>query len=197
MRTSLLLLAVAVVAPLTCASPEPFPPELVAPAAVPTARFVPGDVFEVRVFGEEELSGNYQVQDDGTVNFPLVGRLEVEGLTQADAGKLLEERLGDGFLKDPNVTIVVLERQNLEVSVLGQVNAPGTFVFTEQLTLVQAISQAGGLSALAAARRVKITRRTATGPKTFEVSLQDITSGKADDLVLQPGDIVFIPESVI
>ena len=169
MRAPMIWLALIVGAPATCSAPAPVPAELVAPAEVPTARFVPGDVFEMRVFGEAELSGDYQVQDDGTVNFPLVGRLHVEGLTQAEAGDLLEARLGDGFLKRPNVTIVVLERQNLEVSVLGQVNAPGTFAFTEQLTLVQAISQAGGLSPLAAARRVKITRRTSTGPRTFEV----------------------------
>ena len=62
-----------------------------APAAA--ASFVAGDVFEVRVFGEKELSGSFQVQEDGSIEFPLLGRVEIAGLTQAAAAKELETRL--------------------------------------------------------------------------------------------------------
>ena len=158
-------------------------------------RFVPGDVFEVRVFDEEELSGQFQVQEDGTIEFPLVGRVTLEGLTQGEATVALEERLADGLLKNPSVTVIVLERKSVEISVLGEVAKPGTFPFVERLSLVQAISEAGGLGPVAAPRRVKLIRKGPDGPETYQISLEEITAGKAQDVPLEPGDIVFVPES--
>ncbi len=158
-------------------------------------RFVPGDVFDVRVFDEEELSGQFQVQEDGTIEFPLLGRVKIEGLTQGEAAESLEKRLADGLLKSPSVTVIVLERKSVEISVLGEVAKPGTFPFVERLTLVQAISEAGGLGPVAAPRRVKLIRKGLDGPATYQISLEEITAGKARDIPLEPGDIVFVPES--
>ena len=158
-------------------------------------RFVPGDVFDVRVFDEEQLSGQFQVQEDGTIEFPLLGRLKVEGLTQGEAAASLEERLADGLLKNPSVTVIVIERKSVEISVLGEVAKPGTFPFVERLSLVQAISEAGGLGPVAAPRRVKLIRKGPDGPETYQISLEEITAGKAREIPLEPGDIVFVPES--
>lgn len=162
-----------------------------------TSKLAPGDEFDVEVFDEEELSGTYQVQEDGTIDFPLLGRLAASGKTQADLATELESRLADGFLREPHVRVRILSRSNLEVSVLGQVTQPGTFPFIEKLTLVQAISDAGGMTPLANRRKVKLTRKTAEGPQTFEISLKAITEGSREDLVLQPGDIIFVPEAPI
>lgn len=156
-----------------------------------------GDSFEVRVFGEPDVGGSFQVQEDGTIDFPLIGRLEVLGLTQGEIAAELEQRLADGYLRDPQVTVVLTARENLEVSVLGQVQKPGTFPYVEALTLVQALSDAGGLTEIAHTRRVRLTRKTPEGPKTFEVSIKAITDGREPDILLQPGDILFIPESPI
>lgn len=154
-----------------------------------------GDTFEVRVFGEEDVGGSFQVQEDGSIVFPLLGRLEVVGKTQGQLASMLEQQLADGYLRDPQVTVVLTARENLEVSVLGQVQKPGTFAYVEKLTLVQAISDAGGLTEVAHKRRVKLTRRTEQGQQTFEVSVLAITEGREGDILLQPGDIVFVPES--
>jgi protein involved in polysaccharide export with SLBB domain len=154
-----------------------------------------GDTFEVRVFGEEDVGGSFQVQEDGSIVFPLLGRLEVLGKTQGQLAGMLEQQLADGYLRDPQVTVVLTARENLEVSVLGQVQKPGTFAYVEKLTLVQAVSDAGGLTEIAHKRRVKLTRRTAAGQETFEVSIPAITEGRESDIPLQPGDIVFVPES--
>jgi protein involved in polysaccharide export with SLBB domain len=154
-----------------------------------------GDTFEVRVFGEPDVGGSFQVQEDGSIVFPLLGRLEVVGKTQAQLAALLEQQLADGYLRDPQVTVVLTARENLEVSVLGQVQKPGTFPYVEKLTLVQAVSDAGGLTEIAHKRRVKLTRRTEAGQETFEVSIKAITEGREADIPLQPGDIVFVPES--
>lgn len=158
-----------------------------------TSGLTVGDVFEVRVFGEEELGGQFQVQEDGTIVVPLLGPLQVRGMTQAEVATLLQQRFGDGYLREPHVTVVLTERENLEVSVLGQVNHPGTFAYVENLTLVQAISEAGGLNELAHARRVKLTRKGPAGVGTYDVSIKAITEGRAQDILLQPGDIVFVP----
>lgn len=158
-----------------------------------TSGLTAGDVFEVRVFGEEDIGGTFQVQEDGSIDFPLIGRVDVTNKTQADLAALLEQRLGDGYLRGPHVTVILTSRENLEVSVLGQVTRPGTFPYVEKLTLVQAISEAGGLNELAQVRRVKLTRKGPDGVGTYEVSIKAITDGREPDLLLQPGDIIFVP----
>lgn len=152
-----------------------------------------GDRFEVRVFNEEDIGGAFQVQEDGSIDFPLIGRVSVLGMTQAELAASLERKLGEGYLRDPHVTVIVTSRENLEVSVLGEVTQPGSFPYVEKLTLVQAISNAGGLTELAQVRRVKLTRKGPQGVGTYEISLKAITDGREEDILLQPGDIIFVP----
>jgi len=157
-----------------------------------------GDELDVRVFDEERFDGVYEVQADGTIDFPYLGGIVVKEKTAAEAAQLIETRLADGYLHHPQVTVTIKVRGNREVSVLGQVNDPGSFPFQERLTLVQALSLAGGLNELAAQRRVRITRPTGDGETTtIEVSISAIIDGDADDLSLRPGDIVFVPETRI
>lgn len=187
-------------APLVGCEPAAGTPTELPRAATPNEKlpFAIGDTFEIRVFGEETLSGEQQVLDDGTINFPLLGAIAAEGRTQAELSRDIETKLADGYLRNPHVTIVIKERAMLEeISVLGQVQKPGTFSFVDQMTLVQAISNAGGMTPLAAAARVKLTRRTDAGAQTFEISVKAITQGRQDDLLLAPGDIIFVPESAI
>ncbi len=158
-----------------------------------------GDTIDVRVFDEERFDGVYEVQADGTIDFPYLGGIVVRGKTAAETAQLVETRLADGYLHHPQVTVTIKVRGNREVSVLGQVKDPGSLAYQERLTLVQALSLAGGLTEFAAPRRVRITRRTGEGDatSTFEVSLSEIIKGDAEDLSLRPGDIVFVPETRI
>ena len=190
--SGLLWLVLALLASLACVEPD----HSLIPPAQPvevTSGLTAGDTFEVRVFDEEELGGTFQVQEDGTIVFPLLGEVQVSGMTQAEVAAKLEAALAEGYLRDPHVTVVLTERENLEVSVLGQVQRPGTFPYIEKLTLVQAISEAGGLNELAHARRVKLTRKGPSGVGTYDVSVKAITEGRAEDILLQPGDIIFVP----
>ena len=193
-RLSFALLALVSLVAAACVEPD----HSLIPPAQPvevSSGLSQGDTFQVRVFGEENMGGTFQVQEDGTIDFPLLGRIPVSGKTQAQVAALLEEALADGYLRNPHVTVVLTGRENLEVSVLGQVQQPGTFPYVEQLSLVQAISDAGGLTELAYRRRVKLTRKTAAGVRTFEVSVKAITDGREQDIPLQPGDIIFVPEA--
>lgn len=162
-----------------------------------TSGLTAGDVFEVRVSGQEELGGTFQVQEDGTIVVPLLGPIDVNGKTKAEVAQLLQQRFGDGYLRDPHITVVMTERENLEVSVHGQVQRPGTFPFVEKLTLVQAISEAGGLNELGHSRRIKLTRKGPNGVGTYDVSLKAISEGREPDILLQPGDIIFVPMAPI
>jgi protein involved in polysaccharide export with SLBB domain len=195
-RSLLVLLVMALLTVSACFEPNH---ELIPPAQPPevTSGLTPGDVFEVQVAGQEELSGTFEVQEDGTIVVPMLGPVDVRGKTKAEAAKLLEQLLGDGYLRDPHVRLVMTERENLEVSVLGQVQRPGTFPYVEKLTLVQAISEAGGLNELAQTRRVKLTRQGPDGVGTYDVSVKAITEGRAADILLQPGDIIFVPMAPI
>lgn len=186
------LIAVFVVLLAGCFEPD----HSLIPPAQPvevTSGLALGDRFEVRVFHEEDIGGAFQVQEDGTIDFPLIGRVSVLGKTQAELAALLEAKLSEGYLRDPHVTVILTARENLEVSVLGEVTQPGSFPYVEKLTLVQAISNAGGLTELAQIRRVKLTRKGAQGVGTYEVSVKAITDGRAEDILLQPGDIIFVP----
>lgn len=186
-------------APLTaCRATTPIVlPE--APTDTTRTALGPGDQVAIKVFDEERFDRELEVEEDGSIDVPFVGAIKVGGMTPSEAAAEIEKALADGYLIDPNVTVVIKARSNREVSVLGQVNAPGSFDWQERLTLVQAISLAGGLTPFAATRRVKITRRTGRGDETttIEFSLSEVLDGDAEDITLQPGDIVYVPESAI
>ncbi len=166
------------------------------PAASPDNRSLgPGDVIEVRVRDQDDISGPYEVSDDGKIRFPWIGDIEVRGKTGAQIAGKIESELQAGWLKQPQVTVRVTERQNREVSVLGQVKEAGSYPYKPGLTLMQAISQAGGMNPLAMPRRVKLIRDTDKGRQTFEIDVTRILDSRAQDFGLEPGDIVFVPES--
>lgn len=157
----------------------------------------PGDVLEIRVTDRDELSGPYEVSDAGTIRFPLIGDIEVQQKTQGQIAAEIEAKLADGWFKQPQVAVRVTERQNREVSVLGQVKEAGSYPFKPGLTVMQAISLAGGMNPLAMPRRVKLIRETENGRQTYEIDTTAILESRAQDLALEPGDIVFVPESPV
>ena len=155
-----------------------------------------GDVIEVRVFREPDLAGVYQIGGSATLDFPLVGTLSVEGHTPSSLEKLIEARLEDGFLVDAQVTVLVKERAARKVHVLGAVNKPGSFPYEPGMTIIQAITNAGGFSPLAAQNNVTVTRRQGEAEESFNVKVGSIQSGGARNVFLYPRDIVYVREAV-
>jgi polysaccharide export outer membrane protein len=153
----------------------------------------PGDIFTLEVVGEKDLPKEYQVAADGTVDFPYVHTLKVLGLEAQEVARLVRERLiADKFLADPSVIVQVKEFHSRRISVLGQVAKPGSFPFTPGLSLIQAVSLAGGLTAIADADRVNITRKGKSRTHTAVVSVEAITEGASPDIPLQAGDQIFV-----
>jgi polysaccharide export outer membrane protein len=154
----------------------------------------PGDVFTLEIVGEKDLPKEYQVSADGTVDVPYVHTLKVLGLEAPEVARLVRQRLMvEKYLADPSVIVQVKEFHSRRVTVLGQVAKPGSFPFTPGLSLIQAVSLAGGLTAIADADRVNITRKGKAGrTHTAVVSVESITEGASPDIPLQAGDQIFV-----
>jgi len=156
----------------------------------------PGDLFDVRVYGEQSLSSNYEVAADGTINFPLIGSVDVVGKTPTQIEQDIQTRLADGFIKRPSVSVRVTEYRSRRVSVFGQVRSPGTFPYTENMSIVEVISRAGGFTAMARKNSVRVTRANGKETERMEVGVEDIGQGKAPNFTVKPGDVIFVPERV-
>ncbi len=182
---------------LSCGVPEhPSLPPLPDMSSIIQASLLgPGDVIEVRVYQEEGISGLYRIGADGTFAFPLVGEVLGKDKTPGQLGQLLIKRLKLGFIRDPQVSVFVKEFNSKKVFVLGEVRKPGTFAYEENMSIVQAVTLAGGLKSLAAGNRVILTRKVGSEEKKFLVPFTAIGGGAEPNVNLQPGDIIFVPES--
>ena len=153
------------------------------------------DNVEIRVFREEELTTRGQLSGDGTISMPLIGAVRIEGLTTDQAAAAITRKLSDGYLVKPEVSVSIEARIRRTVTVLGQAQRPGVFELPahRQLTLVEAIGMAGGVTRIANGRKINLKRG---GNQVFTVNLSDITRGKGKDIPLRDGDVITIPESL-
>ena len=155
----------------------------------------PGDVFIMEIVGERELPKEYQVASDGTVDIPYLHSVAVGGLEPQEIARLVRKLLMEKqVLSDPSVVVQVKEYNSRRITIMGQVAKPGTFPYTTGLTLIQALSQAGGLTGIANLDKVNLTRRTATGSRTVTVAIGTIMEGRSADIPLQSGDRIFVHE---
>lgn len=156
-----------------------------------------GDVFEVAVYGQKDLSGRYRVSADGTIDFPLVGPIQVAGKDQTEVADVIRTALKDKqILRSPHVSILVIEMESKRVTVLGAVDEPGSFNVTAGLTVVQAISLAGGFTQLANQNGTIVTRRVNDKVERFKVPVERITEGRDNDVPVMAGDTIYVPERI-
>ena len=158
----------------------------------------PENVLQIDVYygRDKELSRKARVSSRGYITFPLLGEVEVTGLTVADLENKLTEMLNKDYLVNPQVSVFIEEYST--VSILGQVKEPGSFEIKGNLSVVELISLAGGFTKIAATNDVRIMRTDSSGVKnTTKVKVNDIINkGREDeDVQLEPGDIVTVPES--
>ncbi|TGD73954.1 hypothetical protein E4634_07370 [Mangrovimicrobium sediminis] len=154
----------------------------------------PGDMLRISVWGEETLDQDTLVLPDGSVSFPLAGNLVASEHTAAEVETLLEERLRE-FLPAPTVSVVVKATEGNRFYVLGNVKTPGTFMISSPITVVQALSLAGGLDTFADVSEISIVRQTPDGQQRLEVRYNAILSGKSfsTNYELQAGDTLLVP----
>jgi len=158
-------------------------------------RVGPKDLLEISVFGLDELNKTVRISEDGKISLPLLGEIEVEGLTKAEVEKKLSQLLEEKYLQNPQVTVFIREYQSKRVSVLGAVGNPGTYKLLGRQTLLQIISIAGGLTQ-EAGKEIIVIRQQEDGTSTsLKISIDDlILKGDASlNIPLQFNDIINIP----
>lgn len=152
------------------------------------------DVFAVRVYGEEDLSGEFRISDDGTIDYPFAGRISVLGLRSGEVQTLIADKLKDGYLKNPQVSVMVKEWNSRKVAVLGQVQKPGSVVYFPRMTIVDAIAAAGGFTPIAAKNKVTLRRENKGAVKSKVFPVADISEGRQPNIPLLPGDVLVVEE---
>lgn len=176
------------------------PPEASEPARPdgPAYVFVAGDVLEITVEPQKGYDRVVTIQPDGYLTFPIVGEVRAAGLTARELTRWLEQGL-QAELKRPRVTVALKEINKgllRRVSVLGAVKTPGVYELKERSTLAELLATAGGTTPVADLRRVTITR--ADGSKKVVADLSSATreGDVGDNLLLEPGDLIVVPEGV-
>ncbi len=154
------------------------------------------DLLEIKVFDLEELNQTVRVADDGSITVPLLGRLQVAGLTKGELEALIARLLEERFVRDPQVTIFVKEYESKKVAVSGAVKKPGTYEMLGEKTLLEMISQAGGLDA-EPGKQIYIFRQNNDGGEAQRLAVDlDRLVYRAEaslNVALAPGDIVYVP----
>lgn len=165
------------------------------------------DRIRVAVYQEDDLSLIARIDSQGRINLPLVGEVAIAGLNVGDAQAAIESSYRDGrFLRNPRVTISVEEYASREVSIQGQVRSPGRYPLPieSSMTIIELVTRAGGFTDTARGTAVRITRIMPDGTKrNFEVDVDSLIKGRRganvsdNSLILEPGDIIFVPERFI
>ena len=140
----------------------------------------------------------YLVDNEGYINFPIVGKLKVGGLTKSEAEKLVVDKIRP-YLADAENPVVTVTMASYSVSVLGEVNRPGSFqVSREKITIFEALAQAGDLTIYGVRDRVKLIREDATGKKSIvTLNLNDANIINSPYYYLQQNDVVYVEPNKI
>lgn len=158
----------------------------------------PGDRVAIRVWRQDDLTMDVTIAPDGTITYPLVGTLQVAGLTYPELTARLSEAIAT-YYANPQVSVNILEVQNQKVFVVGEVTTPAVFQLTHPMTVMEAITAAGGINSYARTRNVLLVRGGIEEPKLYTVDVHAIlTQGRMDqDVYLQRGDILYVPTRTI
>lgn len=158
-----------------------------------------GDAISIKVYGYEDLNLETRVSDNGLITFPLLGDVSIGGQSTMEAGKTINQLLSKGgYIKNAQVTIVILDYKSQQVSVLGQVNKPGQFSLEYPSTLIDVIALAGGINAFGEDRAI-ITRHINGKISKEEVDVHKMLAfpDRSHVVRIQKGDIVYVPKAPV
>lgn len=146
-------------------------------------RLGPGDTLRITVYNEQNLSGEYTVNGEGNLSLNLIGAVAARNLSVPEVARLIEDKLRDGFLRDPRVSIDVLNYRPFFV--LGEVRNPGKYPYVNGMTVLNAVAVAGGYTAWARENRVILVRES--DPARAEWLADERTT-------IMPGDVIRVRE---
>lgn len=164
-------------------------------------RLGPGDEIAMKVFGVDELSGNFRIDGHGRASLPLVGEVEISGYTLSEAEEILARRYGAKYLRDPQITISVMEFRSQQFTAMGAVAQPRVYNTQRKITLIEALAMAGGLSENAGpyvylTDRIRNPETGQLGVRSLAIALEDLTEGGADaNVVLGESALLNVPRA--
>jgi polysaccharide export outer membrane protein len=181
-------------APAKPATPPAAPP----PAASAVYIIGPGDSLQVFVWRNPELSSTVPVRPDGKISTPLVEDMVAVGKTPTELARDIEKVLAE-YIKSPQVNVIVTQPLSAfsQIKVIGQVVKPQSLPYREGMTVLDALLAAGGLAPYAAGNRAKVVRTEGSKQTPISINLEKIVE-KGDmtqNLKLQPGDVIVVPET--
>ena len=152
------------------------------------------DILQISVFQVNDLNSAVQVNQDGSITLPLVGKVQVAGRTTSETEQIIAGKLRQKYLQSPQVSVSV-KTYGKRITVSGEVRSPKVVADDGATTLSQAIANAGGVSDLANSQRVHIARSKDQHVQDEILNLDDIQAGKVTDPLLKGGDIVVVEQS--
>jgi polysaccharide export outer membrane protein len=165
-----------------------------AAAAVP-GTLSPGDLLDISVFQVPDLTREEQIDADGQISLPLIGEMKAAGETPRALEAEIAAKLKAKYMQSPQVTVFLKKASGEQVSVSGEVYKPGVYTIAGQMTLVQALAQAGDINQTGDSSAVHVFRQGNGGRMEAKFNVDDIRSGKAPDPPLYPGDMVVVDSS--
>lgn len=161
----------------------------------------PLDLLKIQIFQEEDLSRDVRISQEYTITLPLIGTLDLSKKTVRQAQNLIQDLYRQDYLVNPQVNIIVTEYAKRSINVLGSVGSPGVVYFPQEegLSLLDAISRAGGFTRLADRKRVKLTRSTADGKtENYEINCDSIIQGTSRETwTILKDDVIYVPERIL
>jgi len=159
-----------------------------------------GDVLNIDVLNEPEISKNFKISGDGLITHPLLAQLKISDLTLVDVEELVSRLLKDDYFVDPVVRVTVVSSTERPILIFGEVRSEGAYGMIDgrPVTILQLIARAGGFTDIAAKDRVHVMRLVDGEKQTIRVRVNDLLRGKngVTDLTLVSGDVVNVPESI-
>jgi polysaccharide biosynthesis/export protein len=153
-----------------------------------------GDALEISVWKEPEASAKVMVRPDGVISTPLIKEIQVAGLTPKQVETLITERLVK-VIQEPEVTVIVVGMNSKKIYAIGAVKREGPILYTYSMTVMQAISEAGGLTDYAKRNKISVLRNENGKETTFPFRYDEVIKGKHMELniLLLPGDTLVVP----
>lgn len=153
----------------------------------------PGDVLDISVWKNPDLTRQVVVLPDNTIRFPLLGEIKTGGQSLAWLEANMGEQLGK-FISEPELSISLVQVNSMMVYIIGKVNGPGRFKLTENVTVLQALAMAGGLNAFAKDDEIKIFRKQGKQTQIFQFDYDAVSKGEAleQNITLKRGDVIVV-----
>jgi polysaccharide export outer membrane protein len=155
----------------------------------------PLDVLDVSVFKVPDLSKTVQVDEDGTITYPLIGQVHAAGRTAHDLEVDLKQKLGEKYLRSPQINVLVKEYNSQRVTISGAVKTTGVYAIKGRTTLLQVISMAGDIDNSIASGDIVVFRTIDGQRSAARFDADSIKNGKADDPEVLPGDVIVLDTS--